>query len=207
MEHVPFAFWLVDVLRPISIVELGTWQGMSYLSFCQAVKAIGYPAVACAVDTWTGDVHAGWLEPKDLETLRAIHDPKYGSFSTLKVSTFDDALDDVEDKSVDLLHIDGLHTYEAVRHDFETWRPKVSGRGIVLFHDTREFRADFGVHRLWAEVSAGKPHFEFHHGHGLGVLGVGSNYPEELEALFAMTGDVEEAKLARNAFWRLGRTI
>ena len=74
-------------------------------------------------------------------------------FSTLLPMTFDQAVDRFSDGEIDLLHIDGYHTYEAVRHDFETWQSKVSGRGVILFHDVMERIYDFGVWRLWKELT------------------------------------------------------
>ena len=62
-------------------------------------------------------------------------------------------------------------------NDFETWLPRMSDRGIVLFHDTNEFRADFGVWRFWRNVREKYPYLEFGHGHGLGVLLVGKASP------------------------------
>lgn len=201
LGHVPFAFWIVDALRPRSIVELGTWHGMSYLAFCQAVKTLGLDTRAYAVDTWQGDHQAGSLDPEAYTSLRAAHDPKYSDFSRLLRCTFDEALGEIEDGSVDLLHIDGLHTYDAVKHDFETWLPKLSDRGVVLFHDTVETHDDFGVYKFWAEVSARYPHLEFTHEHGLGVLGVGSDLPAPVRE---MLENRDAQPQVRAAFSRLG---
>src|ERR1700722_4412380 len=110
-EHLPFAFWLVEHLTPRLIVELGVQSGASYSAFCQAVSLLGLPARCIGVDAFAGDPHAGFYGPEILEELRAFHDPFYVRFSTLVQGTFDSALGQVADGSVDLLHIDGSHFY------------------------------------------------------------------------------------------------
>jgi len=112
--HVPFAMFVVSLLRPQTIVELGVYTGVSYCAFCQAVKELNLDARCYGIDTWHGDVHVGQYGPEILSDLKAYHDPLYENFSSLIQSTFDDAVSQFEDSSIDLLHIDGAHSYEAV---------------------------------------------------------------------------------------------
>jgi glycosyltransferase involved in cell wall biosynthesis len=201
VEHIPFAMFLVEASRPRILVELGTHSGNSYFAFCQTIKSLGYAAKAFAVDTWAGDPQAGYYGPEILADVQAHHDANYGTFSRLVQSTFDEALSHFADKSIDLLHIDGLHTYEAVRHDFETWLPKLSNQGIVVFHDINVREGDFGVWRLWEELNKKYPHFEFAFGHGLGVLAVGQQYPTQLDMLFS---SADSAAHIRQFFFEMG---
>ena len=187
--------------RPRTLVELGVYSGISYLAFCQAAVQHGVPLRAWGVDTWQGDAHAGHYGQRVLDTLRQQHDGPYAHFSTLLQKTFDEALDDVADSSVDLLHIDGLHTYEAVRHDFESWSPKLSRRAVVLFHDIAVRQEDFGVWRFWAEITQRYPSLAFGHSNGLGVLLAGPQAPAEL---LALTRDTARWQAARAAFAVLG---
>ena len=137
LEHVPFGMAIVEMTRPKLVVELGVHLGVSYCSFCQAIDQLGLDAQAYGVDTWEGDEHAGFMDPAVLNDLKQHHDPMYGRFSYLIQSKFSDALNRFGDGTIDLLHIDGFHSYEAVKEDFETWRPKMSSRGVVLMHDIR----------------------------------------------------------------------
>ena len=204
--HIPFAFWLVENLRPKLFVELGVHTGVSYLAVCQAVDRLGIDTRCYGVDTWTGDMHAGVYGEEIFTTLAPKHD-RYQRFSSLMRMTFDNALTHFSDQTVDLLHIDGCHTYEQVRHDFETWRPKLSDNSVVMLHDVNVHRRGFGVWRLWEEVRRDYPAFMLPHSFGLGVLATGSKLPTPVQRLFASTNDRRQeasiCKLFANAGARL----
>ncbi len=201
-QHVPFALLLIDLVRPKTLVELGTHKGDSYLAFCQALSKLQIQCEAYAVDTWQGEEHAGLYEEEIYTTLNSYHAPRYGSFSTLMRLTFDGAARQLEHKKIDLLHIDGLHTYEAVKHDFETWLPLMSESGIVLFHDTQVRERGFGVYKLWDELCERHQHFEFLHGNGLGILAIGNQIPPEAAFLFNLS--VEEQRALQLVFEHTG---
>jgi hypothetical protein len=191
-QHIPFAFLAVDLLRPRQLVELGTQKGASYCAFCEAAVILKHDMQSAAVDHWHGDQHSGSYDSNTYDVLRAHHDPRYGSFSKLMRMNFDDARSHFPDGSIDLLHIDGFHTYEAVRHDFETWLPKLSDRGVVLMHDTEVRDREFGVWRLWEELTGRYPSFSVAFGYGLGVLMVGAQVPAEFRALSALSGEARD---------------
>ena len=178
LGHLPFAAWVIRETSPRIFVELGTHSGNSYFAFCQSVAEVGLPTQCYAVDTWRGDEHSGHYDENIFAQVSAHNQDHYAGFSQLLRMTFDDAVTHFADESIDLLHIDGLHTYEAVRHDFETWLPKLAPGAVVLFHDTNVRERDFGVYKLWEELRERYPNnIEFMHSHGLGVLQLNNAWP------------------------------
>ena len=207
-SHGPFAFWLVEACQPRLLAELGTHWGYSYMAMCQAVADLGLPTRCCAVDTWQGDEHAGFYGEEVFAAVDAYNSKHYGGFSQLLRCSFDEAILRFKDASIDLLHIDGRHYYEDVRHDFETWLPKMSQQGIVIFHDTEVREHEFGVWRLWGELKQRyQHHFEFHHGHGLGILSVGNTIPEKLRPMLCLEQNSEIASQVRSIYCELGKRL
>lgn len=172
--HKAFLFSLMEATRPRRYVELGTHAGASFFAACQHIKMNRAYGEAVAVDIWEGDHQAGFYDEHVFNKFKYTlnkHFPKIGFYIR---GYFSQAVNLFEPGSIELLHIDGLHTYSAVKEDYETWRGVLSENGTIIFHDTSEYQTDFGVWQLFEEIEgAATASFRFRHCHGLGVLAFG----------------------------------
>jgi len=169
--HRRFSYDLIAFYHPSKIVELGSHYGCSFFAFLQAAKDLNLEIEYTAIDTWEGEAHSGVYTDEVYSLFRETVDALYANQSVcLLRKTFDSALSDIEDNSIDLLHIDGFHSYEAVKHDFETWLGKLALEGIVFFHDIAP-SSGYGSATYWKELKIQYEHLEFlDHSFGLGIL-------------------------------------
>ena len=203
LEHGPFAFWLMSALRPSTVVELGTHNGFSFFTLCEAAERLGLDSTLYAVDTWQGDDHAGFYDEEIYADVLEVKESQYDTRAVLLRGFFADHVDSFDDGSIELLHIDGRHGYDDVKEDFESWLPKVAEGGIVIMHDVAVLDRGFGVHQFWAELEQRFPaSFAFQHGNGLGVLSVGAPRPE-VASLF----DPAQADAIRAFYAERGATV
>ena len=170
-QHVPIAHWIIAEIKPAIAVELGTHYGVSFFAFCEAAEAFAPECFVYAVDCWEGDDHSGKYGNEVLKKVKDHWIKNHKKNSRLIKSKFEDAVPSFGDGTIDLLHIDGLHTYEAVKKDYETWSGKLSETGIVLFHDINVREKDFGAWKYWQEFKQTKQMMtsEVLNGHGLGI--------------------------------------
>jgi hypothetical protein len=168
--HRRFAYDLMLNLEPSLTVELGSHFGVSFFAMSQAMKDHALLGRLVAIDTWEGDEHAGSYGNDVLLSFEDLRSSLFGNInSEIMRMRFDEAVESFEDGSVDVLHIDGLHTYEATKEDHETWQSKLKENGVILFHDVAEVTG-YGTSSYWNEIREAVPSFSFPHSFGLGVL-------------------------------------
>lgn len=154
--HRAFAHWLVEYLQPQVTVDLGVDTG--YSTFCWAWQN---PGRVYGIDSFEGDPHAGfrdtWQQVHDDQDRLGLHNIEFirGRFDQVAATWH---------QQIDILHIDGLHTRDAVSSDHHHWGAFVSDHGVILFHDTQAF-PDVGefFHSLPGHRA------EFLHSAGLGI--------------------------------------
>ena len=153
--HRRFAEWLVERTKAKVIVNLGVDFGYSPFVFATAGKPHGAEVFGIeffeerkAFDKVTELAKANDLD--NLSILRADFD------SVAKLWC----------KAIDILHIDGNHTFDSVKNDFEMWSPHMRQDGVILFHDTAE--EQFQVKDFFATLPSDCC-FSFSHSHGLGI--------------------------------------
>lgn len=150
---------LTELVIPKTIVDLGVDWGFSSFVFADRFPR----ARVYAVDWFQGDQHAGFRNT--FETVSHIRDKC--AFDNLTIIAGDFAeVAQFWNKPIDILHIDGEHTYEAVSKNYADWHSFVPNSGIIMLHDTVSFSDTVG--RFFNEIEL--PKFNFTQENGLGII-------------------------------------
>ena len=178
--HRKFAEWLVSQVKPEVTVDLGVDRGFS--TFCFGMPRIGH---VYGIDTFEGDIFTG---PAPQGSYEYVLNKQEKLFMKDNVTFIKGLFDDVAktwDKKIDILHIDGDHAYESVKHDYETWSPFLKENGVILFHDTcvEELNGHhYGVKKFFEELDL--PKVTFTHTFGLGVASKNKELIEFIKSNF-----------------------
>ncbi len=147
--------------KPATCVEIGSARGKSACYIGMALKENGSGRVF-AIDPHSSTAWNDLGSVDSFEMFRAnIAALGLQDQVTIVRATSEQAAQGW-DKPIDLLFIDGDHTYEGVKRDWELFARHVTPFGLVVFHDTmwdlppyRDYswaRADMGVPRFVDEL-------------------------------------------------------
>ena len=164
--------------NPSVIMEIGTANGGALFCFARLAPR---DATLISIDLPEGKFGGGYPAEK-IPFYEAFARPGQ-SLSLLRedshnTETLKRAKEILGSRQIDFLFIDGDHSYEGVKKDFEMYSPLVRKGGVIAFHDVAPKGAPEltgGVPRFWKEISGKYPTRVFikdmdQTGFGIGVL-------------------------------------
>ena len=172
-EEIVSLLALIARRRPRSVLEVGSSRGGTLYLFTKFADPRG---VLVSVD----------LRIPDPDLLRSFARRgqqviPYQGDSTAPSTIA--AVRKVLPSAIDFLFLDGDHSYEGVRRDFENYAPLVRPGGIVALHDIVEDNGARygvitggwagGVPRFWSELKQAHEHAEFVHDRAQDACGIG----------------------------------
>ena len=142
----------VRSLRPRAVLEIGTSMGGTLFLWCRVaapdakIISVDLPGGPCGggYSPLRIPVYRRFANPgQNLHLVRAdSHSPQ----THAKVRRL------LNGQKVDFLFIDGDHSYNGVKRDWETYRQMVRTGGLVAFHDIVTCYKGTEVKRLWDEI-------------------------------------------------------
>jgi predicted O-methyltransferase YrrM len=169
--------WLVEEQAPRSVLEIGTYAGGTLYCLCRLAQP---DATITSIDKPMGRFGGGYTDerademqrlfPREQQKLHLIRDDSQLPTTLERLEGL------LNGGRLDLLFIDGDHTYEGVKSDFEMYSPLVRQRGMIAFHDILDHNPDTGceVSTYWNEIKDDYEHVEFavapYRWGGIGVL-------------------------------------
>ena len=139
--HAEFAIRLVEALNPKVTVDLGVDFGFSTFSLAYSNKGEVY-----GIDWFQGDEHAGVRDT--FNNVASLYTELKSTYNIANITFIKGTFSEVAatwSKSIDILHIDGLHTFDAVSSDYSTWNKFCNEKSVILFHDVEVFSDTVGL--------------------------------------------------------------
>jgi predicted O-methyltransferase YrrM len=173
-ELIQFASMVANK-KPRSVLEIGTNLGGTLFVLCRLADP---SATLISLDLPGGRFGGGykWFQallfqhfPSRAQRLHLIRDDSH------KLEVWERVTAILHDRKLDLLFIDGDHTYQGVRADFEMYSPLVETGGMIVFHDIVQHPADLecGVSHFWREIRIRYRHEEITENLNQGWAGIG----------------------------------
>jgi predicted O-methyltransferase YrrM len=141
-------------LNPKYILEIGTANGGTLFCFCKLAQD---DATIISIDLPEGPFGGGYQEWK-MPIYQAFAKETQKLYLLRKDSHRQETLEEVKKilngKELDFLFIDGDHSYEGVKKDFEMYSPLVRKGGTIVFYDVAkqpEFTKCY-VYDFWKEI-------------------------------------------------------
>jgi hypothetical protein len=159
--HLEFAVWLTCRFSAQIVVDLGVDYGCSTYGWgaSGASQVIG-------IDWFRGDEHTGKRDVQG-EALalgtRLVREWQYPNTVRIWKASFEEAAESFR-TPIDILHVDGLHTQQAVKRDLDKWLPKLSADGIIVMHGTQVLPE---VKRQFDKLEYSKTRLEYSTGLGI----------------------------------------
>jgi predicted O-methyltransferase YrrM len=163
----PFAMWL-ESRKPHHVLEIGTLKGGTAALWHEI--ASGYVVSIDLPNGRFGGADHGYTDEAVAKRNAELED-RFPRIITLALDSHDvhspqiaaNHIADKEPSLFDFLFIDGDHTYEGVKRDYEVYSPLVRAGGIIAFHDVLDTAvhraAGCDVARFWNELPEHKAVF------------------------------------------------
>lgn len=141
----------IQKLRPLTIVELGTWKGASAVHMADLCKKEGLNAQILCVDNWIG-FPSFYLRPEQAHKefkmkggiprlfwtfMKNVVEAGHQDMITPLVQQTYHAAQILRSRRVqaDLIYVDGDHTYEGCKADLDQFEEIVAPNGVFLCDD------------------------------------------------------------------------
>lgn len=116
--------------KTMILIEIGAWVGISTIEFAKHFGNV------IAIDPWknnVGDITNNYdMEQAYEEYKNRISG--FGNIKTIREFSYNIA-NKIDNSTIDIVYIDGLHTEEAVKKDMELFMSKIKKGGFISGHD------------------------------------------------------------------------